>query len=584
MGAIIVLPEEVSSKIAAGEVIDGPYSIVRELIDNSLDADATQIKVTVNNGGKDFILVSDNGSGMSKDDVVLAVQKHTTSKITNIEDLDTLTTMGFRGEAFSSICTVSDFTLLTKREEDDIGTKLAYSFGKDFVNEPAAANKGTEITVKNLFYNLPARRKFLKSNKAENARIKDEILKKALSFFERGFSLKADDRVIYSLIPRSDYRQRIADIYGQELNENLQDIVHEEDLFTIHVFISNKNSTLSNRRGQFIFINRRPVVERSLFFALNNPARGIVQAGRYVYAFVFIHINPSLIDVNVHPAKKEIKIKIEKKIYSALHKLVEQTLQVKFYPSLSHYEFDGYRTVQEPSIAESMDLFIRNTIEKEPPVLEAVENRPSEPGSQVDIGKRKKDLSEGRLLYRGVLFQTYIIFEGRDFILLIDQHAAHERVLYEKFKESSKNINSVKTLLIPINFTPPRKKYADLLESIDVFKEAGIEIEPFGDESFNILTIPGVIPESREDELLSYLFDEFYEGKINLQAHEIKERFLKLASCRSAIKEGNTINEEEARTLLNDLRSAKIPYVCPHGRPTFVRISKEYFEKAFKRR
>ncbi|MBA7535055.1 DNA mismatch repair protein MutL [subsurface metagenome] len=202
----------------------------------------------------------------------------------------------------------------------------------------------------------------------------------------------------------------------------------------------------------------------------------------------------------------------------------------------------------------------------------------------MDIGKRKKDLSEERLLYRGVLFRTYIIFEGRDFILLIDQHAAHERVLYEKFKESSKNINSVKTLLIPINFTPPRKKYADLLESIDVFKEAGIEIEPFGDESFNILTIPGVIPESREDELLSYLFDEFYEGKINLQAHEIKERFLKLASCRSAIKEGNTINEEEARTLLNDLRSVKIPYVCPHGRPTFVRISKEYFEKAFKRR
>ena len=332
MSVIQILPEEVSGKIAAGEVIDGPYSVVRELIDNALDAEAQQVKVIINNGGKDFIQVSDNGIGMSKEDAILSVKKHTTSKIMSIDDLHSLTTMGFRGEALSSICAVSEFTMWTRRAEDDIGIKLTYSFGKSYTKEPAASNKGTEINVRNIFYNLPARRKFLKGNRAERARVKEEILKKSLSFFETGFSFTADDRSIFSLIARTDHRERIADIYGAQLEQNLEELSFNEEHFNIHAFISNKKHTLSNRRGQYIFINRRPIYDRSLFYAINNPARTILEAGRYVYAFVFVYIKPSLIDINVHPAKKEIKIKVENKIYSVLHKLIENTLQTKIYP------------------------------------------------------------------------------------------------------------------------------------------------------------------------------------------------------------------------------------------------------------
>ena len=341
MGKILVLPEEVSGKIAAGEVIDGPYSIVRELMDNSLDADAQTIRITVNNGGKDFIQVADNGTGMSADDALLSVRKHTTSKIKDIEDLNTITTMGFRGEALSSICTVSAFTMLTRGKNEDSGRKVICCFGKDPEIKPSAANEGTEVTVKDLFQNLPVRRKFLKSNRAENARIKDEVLKKALSFYEIGFTFKADDRSIYRLIPKNNNRERIEEIFGSDLNENLIEIFHEDELFTIHGFISNKKHTLSNRNGQFLFINRRPIFDRSLLFAVNNPARGIVPAGRYIYAFVFIEINPSLIDVNVHPAKKEIRIKFEKNIHSKLYSMVEQNLYAGFYPAEFKEERNG---------------------------------------------------------------------------------------------------------------------------------------------------------------------------------------------------------------------------------------------------
>ncbi len=620
MGKILVLPEEVSGKIAAGEVIDGPYSIVRELMDNSLDADAQMIKITVNNGGKDFIQVADNGTGMSADDALLSVRKHTTSKIKDIEDLNTITTMGFRGEALSSICTVSAFTMLTRGKNEDSGIKVIYCFGKDPEIKPSAANEGTEVTVKDLFQNLPVRRKFLKSNRAENARIKDEVLKKALSFYEIGFTFKADDRSIYRLIPKNNNRERIEEIFGSDLNENLIEIFHEDELFTIHGFISNKKHTLSNRNGQFLFINRRPIFDRSLLFAVNNPARGIVPAGRYIYAFVFIEINPSLIDVNVHPAKKEIRIKFEKNIHSKLYSIVEQNLYAGFYPAgFKHSESKaveykptefkpaGYKPpdfktaeFQEERNGNIKRHYFENPAEtpvNNARVMEAASfmetgEKDTELFNTMIIGDMELDISQeglfpaslDKLFYKGLVFQTYILFEGRDFLLMVDQHAAHERVLYERLKDDSKNLKSVKNLLIPINFIPPRSRYAGILENIDTFKEAGFEIEPFGDESFNIITIPAFVPDEREEETISCLLEEFNAGRMSPDAREIREGFIKLVSCRTAIKEGNVINEAEARALLKDLRNTKIPYVCPHGRPTFVRITKVHLEKVFKRR
>ncbi len=611
MGEIRVLPEEVSSKIAAGEVIEGPHSIVRELIDNSLDAEAGQIKITVNNGGKDYIQVTDNGRGMTEADALLSVQKHTTSKISDIEDLNTIATMGFRGEALSSICTVSAFTMLTKMEDGNTGTKLTYCFGKELSSEPAASNTGTQVIVKNLFQNMPARRKFLKSNRAENAKIKDEVLKKALGFSERGFVYKADDRIVLNLKPGKNISERVEDIFGKDLNDNLFEVYHEDEKFSLRVFISNQKHTLSNRNGQFVFINRRPVFDRALLYTLNNPAKGIVQAGRYIYAFVFIEIDPSIIDINIHPAKKEIKIKTAEKIRSVLFSNVERLLRTHYYPArfgsqetytVSSEYGEGQRVfsggtsilrgteLSESFASGSPDIFtgpVVNGIEFDDvsdeaalgPADKLADNENRIPGPDNII----PDL-DNLLFFRGVVFNTYIVFEARDFLFIVDQHAAHERVLYEKFKRGAKNLDAVKNLLIPINFTPPRAKYADYLDSIDAFRGAGLELEPFGDESFNITTVPAFVPEKGEEEAISYILDEFNNGKMTPDAREIKERFIKLVSCRSAVKEGDVVKEPQARVLLRELNNTQIPAVCPHGRPTFIRVSKENVEKVFKRR
>lgn len=592
MGSIIILPVDVSSKIAAGEVIEGPYSVVRELVDNSVDAGADHIDVTVNNGGKDFIRVTDNGSGMTKEDAALCVKKHTTSKISKFEDLDTLTTMGFRGEALASICTVSDFTLTTQRDGDAIGTKVHYSFGEEREISPAAANRGTDVTVKNLFSNVPARRKFLKSNRSESVRIKDEVIKKALGFHWVAFSLTSDDRKNLRLIPQDASPARIAEIFGKDLEESLSERFETEEYFSLHVFISDRSHTLSNRRGQYIFVNRRPVIDRSLFFALNNPGRGIVQAGRYVYAFVYIDVRPAFIDVNVHPAKREIKLKMEKKIVSSLHSAVENLLRTKFYPAAYTPETYPAEGVRGKNSTVSSDFIPGLLAGSEiPPVFhtQAASRDRVRDGSyrSTETGVEKKkdvDFSVDNMVYRGALFQTYVIFEGADFILLIDQHAAHERILYERFKGSMEDPPPLKRLLIPMNIAPPRSKYDEVLSNVEAFRKAGFEIEPFGDESFNVFAIPAVVPDGHEEEAIAQLFDDLYEGKISPNAGELKERILKLISCRSAIMEGQTLKEEEARALLTDLLATDIPYVCPHGRPTHVRISRDYFEKTFKRR
>ena len=582
MDHIIVLPEEVSQKIAAGEVIEGPYSVVRELLDNALDAGAAFVSVVINNGGKDYMLVTDNGSGMSEEDARLSIMKHTTSKIRCAEDLDRVSTMGFRGEALSSICTVSDFTMVTRREEDGHGIKVVSRYGKAAQPLPEAANRGTSITVKNLFGNLPARRKFLKSNRAETARIKEEIVKKALAFSERGFSFKTDDRVVYTLQPAASAIERIGDLFGGEVSENLIETGTTAEGYSLKLFLSNRHRTLPNRAGQYFFINRRPVEDRSLYAAITNPTRAFFPAGRFPYAFVFIEIEPDLIDINVHPQKKEIRIKIMQKLFSSIGNLVGEAQRGA--GSLSgeigrHYgEYAQTNLlVREPSFefGRREETNIGFSWEAEAGVSEpfpsAAEGRPSE-------------LDSARLVFRGSLFKTYLLFEGPDGVITIDQHAAHERVLYEKYKKEKGSRPVRKSLLIPITFSPPRSCYGTILEGLKAFSEAGIVIEPFGEESFAVVEIPGIIPDHREEETVSLLLEEFCTQSLSPAPEEISERFLKIAACRAAVREGDDLSEEEALRLIEDLGKAEVPYMCPHGRPTAVRRSKGYIEKLFGRR
>lgn len=613
MGRIITLPQEVSMKIAAGEVIEGPFSVVRELIDNAIDAGSTQVRVTITNGGRDFIQVIDNGTGMSEQDAKLSVLKHTTSKIRRIDDLSTITSMGFRGEALASICAVSDISMVTKGEGDEHGVRLHCVSGGEAAMEPAASNQGTSATVRKLFHNLPARKKFLKSNRAEAARVKDEVVKKAVSFHQCGFTYKNDDRVVFSLEPRGDHVGRLMDLFGDRFGENLIETHHEDDLVTIHGYVSNSRLSLSNRSGQYLFINSRPVTDRSLLFALNSPCRGIVQAGRYVYAFLFIRIDPELLDINVHPAKKEVKIKPADRLYSAVYHAVEKALQIGYYdisaspdgsgremgyspPPVSETAGHGYSPEgfgkPEPDTTASGGTLLREDSAQGAQMTglygrgaeDRLDSLPFSEAEPSDSRDRPFDIREGGLQYRGSIFNTFLIFEsGRD-VVLIDQHAAHERVYYEQFSRMYESGGAVKSLLVPINFTPPADKYGDLVDAIETFREAGIEIEPFGDESFNILTLPAFIPDKREKASVSKFLEELYAGNLGLSAHEIRDGFMKLAACRSAVKEGDALSREEALALMRDLLAAEVPFVCPHGRPTMVRYSREYFDKLFKRR
>ncbi len=625
MGNIIVLPKEVYTKIAAGEVVDGPSAVVRELIDNSIDAGADSIRVTINNGGKDFIQVSDNGCGMSEKDAILSVQKHTTSKIRRFEDLSEIRSMGFRGEALSSICAVADFTMITRPEGSTTGTKITCPAGGRCAVEPAASNEGTTVIVKELFRTIPARRKFLKSNRAEAAKIREEVRKKALGFFDAGFRYKTDDRVVFNVGPAVDEKKRIEDIFGRTLFRTLVEFREETDGLQVHGFISGSGATLPNRRGQYFFINRRPVAHPSLFFAVNASLRGMIPSGRYVYVFVFIGMDPALVDVNVHPAKKEVKIQTIDRLFSLLRSCIDKSVGKHFYglPSF-HGGEDGKAVVKglskervqnreresagfqrvtgsHASLYKSSGLPAPGRREEDAgfpgygipkpgvnkhrgeQVSAAESSAVSELKGFEPAGGMWYAAGTGGVAYRGCLYLTYPVFEVGDDVILMDQHAAHERVLYERLLAAADEGRAVKNLLIPINFTPPSSQYGELLDHLDSFKNAGIELEPFGDESLNVRTLPACIQDRREEELLSLFLEEFYRGAVQPDESHIREYFVRLAACRGAVKEGDRLSESEALSLLNDLMNARIPFVCPHGRPTVIRLTKRELEKQFGR-
>ncbi|MBN2322415.1 MAG: DNA mismatch repair endonuclease MutL [Spirochaetes bacterium] len=578
MGGIIVLPQEVSRKIAAGEVIEAPFSAVRELVDNAIDAGAARIGVVTVNGGKESILVTDDGSGMSCEDALLSIQKHTTSKIKRADDLLDVRTMGFRGEALSSICTVSDFSMVTRTPEAPHGTRVSCRFGKNISSKPEAANRGTAVTVRSLFSNLPARKKFLKSARTESARVKDEIVRKAVFFHRIGFSYKADDKTVFSLSPANDVRVRIGDIFGADVEKSLNEASADGEGYSLTLLVSDPSQALSGRLGQYFFVNGRPVSDRALFAAVGNPVRGYFPAGRYPHLFLFIDIEPGLVDVNVHPQKKEVKISVMQRLFSSVGDLTRQAFALQNGGSVysgggGNGRVPGFERLHERPLAG--DLFSLSSprqikeLSQQDSCFETVEREAFFPAA---------------LVFRGTLFRTYLLFEGEEDVLIVDQHAAHERVLYERFQSQKGRARMNKTLLAPIVFTPPGSCHGDLSDALECFHDAGIVIEPFGEDSFAVVELPGIVPEHKEEETISRLLEEFCAGDLRPDAGTIEDRFFSTAACRAAVKEGDALSEREAFRLLSDLAATRVPYMCPHGRPSVIRRSRAYIEKLFGRR
>ncbi len=611
---IRVLDKHVADKIAAGEVIDRPVSIIKELVENSLDAGADNITIEIKNGGKSYIRVTDNGSGIPSEEAELAFKRHATSKISAAEDLDAIETLGFRGEALASICAVARVELITKTRESKVGRKLVIE-GSDVVENVAiGCPDGTTITVRDLFFNVPARNKFLASDSAETRRITDMVSRIALSYTDVKFTLINGNTKIFSTRGNGNIHNNIISIYGSDIGKDLIPVDKAADGFTIKGFVSSPGTSLPSRSKQIFCVNGRVVSSSVLEKALDEAYREKMFHGRFPIAFLFLALPADKIDVNVHPTKKEIRFDDSFEVSDFVLKALREALSSKVaVPEIKA------ETVEKRAIKtfEKPDQGVQYTFDKikagslETPVIEnsEVQKLKEVPAvaEEVDINNLLSNLRtevknettkdnfslEVKLPDRvpfdfdnikplGAIFSSYIMATDEDNFYLIDQHAAHERVFYERLVKQFNNAEKVRqTLLMPLSFNVSAQITATEETWIDNLKSIGYDIEFFGNNTYLVREIPAFMDMDEAESFLSDLFNTL-EEKPDLSNKRTLERII-VRSCKSAVKAGDSLTEEEIDGLVKDLKQCMNPFSCPHGRPTFIRMTKYEIEKLFKR-
>jgi len=565
------------NKIAAGEVIERPASVVKELVENSLDAGALRIEVAVERGGLEKITVADDGEGMSPEDLELAIQRHTTSKIATEHDLERIMTLGFRGEALASIVEVSKATITTRARESEEAVKLVVEGGEVRSLEPAARPPGTTVEVKDLFYNTPARRKYLRSERAERFQVMRTMRRFVLAQPQVHFILTADGRITIDAPPASDLRERVAALYGPEFARSLVE-VRGEGKVRVFGLIGRPEGARADRQDQFISVNGRYVRDQAINYAISRAYEGLVKGGRFPPVFLFLELPPELVDVNVHPRKEEVRFAdlrlVQGEVRRALQAaLLSQQIVPKLEPERPRPERPRRREYRYlPREEPELDLR-RELLElREAPPLAAP------PGQEAE---------EVRLL--GQLHGSYILLQTEEGLELIDQHVAHERVLYERFlAQLSDGEVPRQRLLIPMTLEFPPEEAELLAKRLDFLdKRLGIGLEAFGGGSFILRDWPQVLAERLEKEGAREVL-----GKVlGLLEHEeepaladlLKELAAELA-CAAAVKKNTPLAPEEMESLVQQLRAAENPYRCPHGRPIIVKYTLEDLERQFGRR
>lgn len=581
MGVIKVLADNVINQIAAGEVVTRPASCVKELVENSIDANAQHITINIIAAGKKLIEIKDDGCGMDEVDCENAFLRHATSKITSIDDLNYVETMGFRGEALAAISSVSRVEIMTKTENDNLGTFLYLEAGKIKKKEKVAINKGTAIKVMDLFFNTPARLKFLKTNYTEELHIIDTVLGIALANIGISFKLITDEKEILFFPKDADLKERIRLYFNKEISDNLIEINNLSDNIKVYGFVGKPQISRNDRNAQFLFVNKRNVTSKRLNYAIYDGFSTHLMKGKYPVSFIFIDINPSLIDVNVHPTKAEVKFKDEGKIYNMIKQAVADGL---LYSDLS---------VQQPAINSVYDVkkeiensikdYFINEADANPQTL--FKSKPFEVKHQDKKIEVKSDSKE--YLYIKVIGQlnkTYIIGEDDENLVLIDQHAAHEKVLYEKITKEINNDNvRLQELLIPEIIEVNQHEKKIIQNNISVFKKIGFEIEEFGEKEFKITTHPVIIRSKAATlfvrEAISLLIE-----KEKAENEEVLKKIISTLACRAALKAGDELSNQEIEGLLKEYFEISSPYSCPHGRPAIIKISFYELEKMFKRK
>ena len=630
---IRLLSKETIDKIAAGEVVDRPENVARELLDNAIDSGATAVSVEIREGGIGLIRVTDNGCGIEKSDLPYAFTRHATSKLENAEDLTRITTMGFRGEALASIAGVSRVELITKRKEDITGTRYVIEGGTELSVRDVGVPCGTTVLVRDLFYNVPVRRRFLKSMKTEASFVRDIVEKAALSFPEISFSFLNDGKQMFHTSGNGKLQDVIYTIYGSETVSHLIPVSFSEDLFSVSGFISAPSMARTRRDSEICFVNGRfvksPVIER----AVETAYEGYLMQHRFPFTVLKIGIGPEKIDVNIHPKKTEIRFSDDEKVFDLIYNCVKNTLrrreniedvlhrEEKKTPEIQkHLEpFENRGCVYPESSAGQLaqlrdqvtDIYhsIPDQVSRQSgtggsryrqnearlPGKTAAENAAvppvnEDPGPcrQVSAEPSFEQLrfidpdAEAEYKFIGQIFETYWLIEYNSSLYIVDQHAAHEKVNFERLMAQITTGTAESQLILPILLTLPAKDAALLDDHLDEFANIGFQIESAGDHDYYVRAVPASLPSISEKDLLMELIGGLAEIRPGIKETVLGEKIASM-SCKAAVKGNRRLTEPEIRALIGELLKCRDPYNCPHGRPVMIRFSKTELDRMFKR-
>jgi DNA mismatch repair protein MutL len=588
---IAVMPGELSSQIAAGEVVERPASIVKELLENSLDAGATDIVIELEAGGKTLIKVVDNGEGIHKDDVSLAFERHATSKIYKFEDITDLDSYGFRGEAIASIASVSKVEMLTRKEDSLSGTRMCVEGG--FIKEvvDAGCPVGTSVTVRDMFYSTPVRMKFLKKDATEQSYCIEAITRIALSNPDTRIKVVARGKTIFDVPRTESIFDRVSLVLGKNFRQNSMRIEGKNGSACLEGFISTPDLARSNTKGIFHYVNRRFVRDGLLNHALMNSYRWLIEPRKYPSAVLFFNLPPQEVDANVHPAKMEVRFRNSRDIYDLVIDTVAGTLAIQGSSREKMSESPELSSIYRKRTEEALRRYTisatpkKYLLEKAGGVFERGAALPTGPGIfEREYAASREELSFSSLTYLGQTMGTYLIFSDNSGIILMDQHAAHERVLFEKLRERSSKEGERQKLLIQEIISVSPGHFGLIMENIELLTDVGIDIEPYGENTVLLKSIPSSLTQVNIEVLIQDIIEEFIKTGKTQKIDEIREKIYTLFACKGAIKAHHILSSGEVMSLCKELDSVPFATHCPHGRPLYIRLDKAELERMFKRR
>ena len=721
MGNIVLLDELTINKIAAGEVIERPASVIKEMVENSIDAGAQNIIVEIKNGGISYIRVTDDGKGIAQDDLEIAFERHATSKIRSADDLSTVTSMGFRGEALASIAAIANVEMTSKTKDQDVGYRITVEAGNVLDKQEVGCQNGTSITVRNLFFNTPVRYKFLKKDYTESGYIEDVITRIALVHPELAIKLINTGKTVIQTNGNGDIKTVIYSIYGKDIANGVLPVNYKYEDIEVSGVIGKPEIARSNRSNQLFFVNKRYIKDKTLTAATEQAYKGLIPIGKFGFVVLNINMNPAKVDVNVHPAKLEVRFEEENKVFQAVYHAIKNTLlkselvadpakekEMKMQQAMNNraLTFDerlknlkeskqttggglfGFRKQNEKQIEEyndieskiktnvvepepklqnqqvSSEVYVKDATEEpssaelkeettgyslenaakefEPNSIEEItkeytqnsvqdstqsntpnftegetktvdfdtmyeklfgrkpiedtpkeetkenENKPEpeeEIGTPVTIFSQEEQFKKPTYKFVGIVFKTYIILEMNDEMYILDQHAAHERIMYEKVKKNyySEQNKDSQMLLLPDVITLTHKEMDIAKDNLDLFKKAGFTLEEFGDNTLKVTGVPTFCLDLDTKDLFLETLDEI-NTVARTAKQEKEEKFIATVACKAAVKANMALNELEVNSLMNQLLSLPNPFTCPHGRPTVIKMTKYEIERKFARK